>query len=284
MKILLGTAIAVALLSACGQRSAEPSAATPAGVAAADAAAQAEAARQDADAGRQAAATEAAIQKRLADYRARLIPLMTGAYSGQCNQGTTVVKDAITVSADGVVSARQWKHDLKSSNGKLVLSRTLEAGKPVAASAAVDNRDPEWSVTIMTGREEMALISEGTDVMQCASVTGATSLRGHNLYAPVASFFMAGASTLACAAPGDLTRKNMAVKAAADGLTVGERTFSFARGIVAEIVAVNGDVAAISYGADYDDGTKLVISLDRDGKLSDFIVSGKDNLICMVER
>lgn len=273
MRILFCTAIAVALLSACGQRSTDSADAAPADVAATEAAAQAKATRQD-------AAAEVAVEQRMAQYRARLIPLIAAAYSGQCTQGAAAAKDAITVGADGVIRARQWKHDLKTSNGKFGISRTLDAGKPVAAYVAADNRDPEWNLIIMTGKEESVTFGEGASAIKCEAVAEAAQLRTRHLYAAVASFFTAGASTLGCGGAGAPGRNSTTVKAGADGVAIGDRSFSFERGIREETVGIDDSGKVLSYGVEYADDSKLVLSLDLGGKISDVIFTGKDDLIC----
>jgi len=277
-KLIVGT-LALCLLAACGKPDAQQA---PAAATLSDADVQAAAARESAEFERGMAAKEAASLKRARQYRSALVPMLAGVYSGQCTQGAGMAPDAITVGADGVVSARQWKHDLMASTGMLTLGRTLERGQPVAAYALVDNKDPEWSMAIMSGKEESALLSSAGAGIKCLPVAQAARLRDKPLYPAVAAFFSAGASELICSGVGDLTRATLAVKAGADGVTLGDRVYSFDKGVTVEVAGIDASGKSLSFNVEYENGDKVVLGLDAGGKISQFMWTGQQkNLFCM---
>lgn len=276
-KLIVGT-LALCLLAACGKK---PETEAPAAGTVTDADVQSAAARETAEFERDMAAKEAASVKRALQYRGVLIPMVAGVYSGDCTQGAAMVPDAITVSAAGVASARQWQHDLMASKGMLTLGRTLEKGKPVAAYALADNKDPDWSMAIISGKEESALLGSGTNAIKCLPVAQAARLRDKPLYPAVASFFTAASGKLSCAGVGDLTRGTVDVKPGGTGVTVGERTFSFEQGVTGETASIDASGKALSFNVDYENGDKVAMTIDADGKLSDFMWAAKEkNLFC----
>lgn len=241
----------------------------------------AESARADAELERQIAADEARVDRQLAAYRARLLPLFAGSYGGTCFQGTTPSKGGLSITPAGMASAGSWRHDLGSSNGTMSMTRALADGKGVSATAMVNNRNPDWTVGVLTGTNETAIMESDGSAIRCENVAEARQLRGQRLYPAVAPLFVAGAGTLSCAVGTDMLRKPVAFAFTASGMTAGPYSFSFEAPTGSEMVSVDASSKVLTYGFEYEDKATLAVSVDLNGKLSDVIISStKVVMIC----
>jgi hypothetical protein len=98
MKTLLIGTCALALLAGCGKRD-EPAAAAPSA------------------------------------YKLLLLPLVAGTYGGNClNLAGTAASEGVTIDRAGHARASAWQAELTGPTDMFMLSRTVEPGKPAAAS------------------------------------------------------------------------------------------------------------------------------------------------------
>jgi hypothetical protein len=267
MKQLLIGACALTLLAACGQRGAETSA-TPA-----DGSAPAPAA----DAG--------ASAKRVAGYKSRLIPLVAGSYGGNCmTMAAPAPKEGVSISSAGLASAQGWKGDLMGATDLFILSRTVQGATPVSASLMVTATEPAWTLALDSNANGSATFGAGDTATMCHEVPQVAALRAKSLYPVLASFFIAGNTSLLCVEA--LSKRELAVAAGPAGVSVGGRAFSFERGLTSEMAAVDGNGKTLTYKVDYEGGDKLSISVDDSGKISELIAVGKGdaNYTCVTKQ
>jgi hypothetical protein len=277
--ILLG-ACALVLLSACGKR--EPAADVPQANAPAVAAAD----TQSAAAADAADAAAAAAAAKLRDgYRARLVPLLAGSYAGSCQiargsdpahliQGGAAAQQRIEIGADGKLAAAGVQRDLMHGTEMLMLDRTLEGGKAVSAVAVTGANEPAWTLTVQSGREDRIQLTGDTSAIDCGTLEHPLTLRDKALWPVVADFFSAGAATLACTQGGGVKHGNLAIKADGSGVDIGGRRFALDRGLLTEMTGLDKD-KGLSYAADVENGIKLLLMLDQQGKLAQVITAGQ---------
>ena len=270
--------LVLGLLSGCSKEPAQQAPDAPAPNAAAE---QALREKENAEAERQQATDDAAREARQASYRKQLAPLLAGSYNGTC-QGVSggSATGPIDVSAAGAVTAGDVRGDLVASKSLIMFKRDFVDGKPSGVAVVAGGGSPEWVLTLKSGSEETVQFVEGAKGLECKGVAATAALRERTPFAQVMQFFSAGARQRSCAVVGTLTRSTDMVQVAADGVTAGKHSFSFTRAVAAEQVGFPADVQGLSYALDYVNGDKLVLTLDRDGKIDQLIATGKVNLIC----
>lgn len=262
------------LLGACSRQADAP----PDDSAAAQAAANA--AALPADEARAMADEAAAEAARIDGYRKQLLPLLAGTYRGTCSGPAGA--GPLSISGAGVVEANGKRYALMQPDSMLNLTRSIEGGKPVGAQAVAGASTPAWSVTLASGREESLTLADGASGMRCEKVAETAALRGKALYPAAAQFFVAGARTLTCVTLGAAAATGSTpVTPSANGVSAGSHAFSFDKGLISETLGFEPGSRGLTYGADYEDGAKLVMALDRHGKLEQLIVASRQlNLQC----
>lgn len=269
------------LLGACGQKGAAPAATPPA--TADQASGDAAEARERALAEQRQAKQDAAVAKRRDTYRAALAPLLAGSYAGTCQvaRGSdsehlavagAPVKEKVEVSPAGMISALGVQRDLMHSSDTLVIRRTFDGGKVASATAVAGGTEPLWTFSLQTGREDKVLLTGDTSAIDCGALGSAATLRDKPLWPVVAGFFKDGAATLSCA-KGGVTHANLAIKPTLAGIEVDGHMFSFDKGLSTEMAGYEKE-KNLTYTADFDNGVKLLATLDRDGKLAQLIAAG----------
>lgn len=278
---MVAAAMVLLALGACGQKSAT----TPAPETAADpAAADAADARERPAAEQQEKQADAAAAKRRDSYRANLVPLLAGSYAGNCliARGSDAahleaagarVKEKVEVSPAGLVTGTGMQRDLMHGSDTLVFRRTFEAGKAVSAIAVGGASEPAWTFTLQAGQGDKAQLTGDTGAIECSELASAVSLREKALWPVVAGFFHAGEGSLSCS-QGGAARSRLAIKAGPAGIDVGGQRFAFDQGLSAETAGFEQG-KHLTYAADYDNGAKLVMALERDGKLAQLIAVGQ---------
>lgn len=286
MRTILFGACALVLLSACGKR--EPAVADPAPVVA-----QADGAQSAAGADAAEAAGLAAAEKLRDSYRARLVPLLAGSYAGTCqiargsdSEHLTLAggpaRDRIEVAPDGKVNAIGMQRDLMRGTDTLMINRTLEGGKGVSSVAVTGASEPAWTLTVQSGREDKVQLTGDTSAIDCGTLDGAVTLRDQPLWPVVAGFFSASAATMVCT-EGGVTHSKPAVRPNATGIAIGGRQFAFDQGLHTEMAGFD-KAKGLSYAVDYDNGIKLLVMLDREGKLSQLITAGQQDALFDCQR
>lgn len=265
-KIFIG-ACALAILSACGQRGAEPSAA-----------------QQDSSENAPSAVTEGNSgdsAKRLNSYKRSMLGLVSGSYGGSCASLTgTAPKEGVVISDAGLATAQGWQHDLMQAGDVFTLSRTLRGNTPVTASLLVRAKEPESMLAIESGAEASVTYGAGAAATKCRQLPVPSRLRDKSLYPAVSSFFIAGNTALTCVdAAGS---REQAVDAGPVGVTVDGRAFSFERGIQSEMASVDGIAHTLTYRVVYENGENISMSIDDSGKIADLVVvsKGEANYTC----
>ncbi|UUZ50460.1 hypothetical protein LP420_11735 [Massilia sp. B-10] len=82
---------------------------------------------------------------------------------------------------------------------------------------------------------------------------------------------------------GGVTHSKAMVRPNATGIAIGGRQFAFDQGLHTEMAGFD-KAKGLSYAVDYENGIKLLVMLDREGKLSQLITAGQQDALFDCQR
>jgi hypothetical protein len=268
-KTVLACACALAVLAACGQRGAsENTGMKP----------------EEAAAAPVTGASAQANAQRMASYALALAPLVAGSYGGSCMtmQGPAP-KEGVTVSSGGVASAPGFSRNLASVDDSLVVSRTASGGVTDSAAVLATSNAPKWTLGINNGPQQSAMFGDGEAMTTCQQVPQLGLMKAKGIYPALARFFTEGATTQPCVVELASTR-DIAVSAAADGVTIDGKRIGLDRAMKKESATLDAGARLLSYNAEFEDGTLLNMSVDDSGKIVDMASSSQGKVAYMCRK
>lgn len=276
MKSLAFALCSLALLSACGERGGTTSQtgekpATDAAQVNADIAAAhdaAGAAIDDAQRARGEAAAARGGPQRMDQYKRGVLALIAGSYSGDCaTKSGAAARGAIVIGADGAVDAPGMQpHHLLAPNSKLMLSTEAVMGRPEKIVFVAGDDKAGWSVSSSGKGRGSTIFSDGDDAVKCENEGTPTPGKAAALYPALARFFTAAARTMQCT-DGSSGARRYQVSPTANGVTIGDDTFSFTQLNAGEVVMLDPGEGTLHYSYKVIDGDTLAMAIDRSGAI-----------------
>jgi hypothetical protein len=246
MKVLIAALCLLPLLSGCAQGDAAP-----------------------------LARTQVQDQPPAATYASALLPLFAGAYGGKCRLLPSAARAPdFRVARDGRVAAPGMEHDLAEEGVQILMARKFIDGKPSEAHVIAGRAAPKWGLFLSTGAEEKANFGHEGAAVRCGASDTLRSLKGRSLHAAIGAWLVAPPRRLDCIVA-MRERKVVAYRADTARIELDGHLFSFNQGVEAEQVTLNGGLA---YKLDYAGGVRIIVTLDRQGRLAEVSASAPGTL------
>ena len=256
MKNLPLALISLALLAACGQRSA------------AQPAAQAETASPVADTAKQPAQADA---HRAASYKRVLLPMIAANYAGECSaKAGPPSRAAIAIGVDGAVRAPGL-----APRAVLDADVMLSLNKTAARTTgfAVGSDSTGWNVGLISGAVDTISFISGDEALTCVDTLSTMQPAERAVYPALAPFFSAAARTMKCT-DGMSPATAYSIVPTATGVTIGADSFSLVQPKAGEMAVVAPGDALLTYRMEAGDGATVQLQLDPAGTLSTFSAIG----------
>lgn len=217
------------------------------------------------------------------NYKARLLPLIVGVYSGECKKLPDSVRadGVVNVGADGRISTAGVQENLLDRDTSFVFSRKLDGNGPVSAKFGGGGHDKQWAFGLESGVGEVAGAVTGNTGVECEKSGATPALKGKGLRAPIAQFLVTAPVALGCAKPDNSFQVlNYEVRGA--DARLGDQAYTFDQGLKTENVTVANDDGALTYAMATLDGRSLTIQLDNKGTLTNVnaVVAGGVSYFC----
>lgn len=296
MKAIAYAVCTMVLLSACGERGASSETGEKPAADAAQVRAEMEAKHEATsaaiDEARRTRTEEAAAEgapRRMADVKRQLLPLIAGSYAGECTTKTGAASRAgILVSADGRVTAPGMKsRSLADAGTMLTFTRESAASNAPGIGFVGGDEKEGWSVSASGRHEVSTIFSDGGDAIKCVANEGPSQRRDGALYPVVARAMIAGAGTMQCTEGRRGRPGSYRLTLTQSEASVGGENYSLTDDNAGEMVIADPRESTLTYQRGVNDGERIVITLDRTGRIGQFAATGyrgKKNFECSAER
>ena len=209
------------------------------------------------------------------NYRADLVPLLAGSYSGDCSQPPAVapVTATVLVTAEGAVTSTGVSGNLLGTDVGMNFSKQFDSSAGPAFSFGATIGVDTFGLFIQNQngdplRGEIKTYS-GASVVACKNAAATAKLTAKSLFSPIEKYFSAPARDLNCIVAGSNVQ-TLRYQVQNGELKLGGETFSLTAGLKSESVLVGplAAIGALNYLIETPDGRSLMLVLDRFGALS----------------
>lgn len=208
------------------------------------------------------------------NYRADLVPLLVGSYSGDCSQPPALAPVAATISVgtDGTVNSMSGSGNLLGNDVGLNFSRQSDSNgvQGFAFSGTIGFDTFGLILKGQSGAQAQGDVTtySGSSSVVCKNSTDAGKLAAKSPFSPIEKYLTAPARDLSCIVGGSNVQ-TLRYQVLNGGATLGGETYPLTTGLKSQGVLV-GPIAAIgelNYLVETLDNRSLLVVLDKFGAL-----------------
>jgi hypothetical protein len=209
------------------------------------------------------------------NYRADLIPLIVGSYSGECSKPPSIepLVATVLVKADGTVTSTGVSGNLLGKDVGLNFSKQFASNAIPSFSFGGTTIESDTFGLFLKGQNGDSVSGDvqtysGSSSVVCTHSADTAKLGTKSIFSPIEKYLTAPARDLNCVVNGNKV-ETVRYQVLNGGAILGGETYSFTTGLKSEAVLV-GPLAAVgdlNYLVEMLDGRSLMLVLDKFGSL-----------------
>lgn len=216
---------------------------------------------------------EKGAERRLSEYKRRLLPLIAGSYGGDCRgKSGRLSGAAITIGDDGQVQAPGIKaRSLGDPDGSLAVTTDTTRAPGARPGFVASNRKQDWSVTT-TGISELTTnLVDGDATISCIGSGPAPSGRSGGVYAALAQYFIPAAGLMECE-EGKGSASRQEIRLSDTELSIGSNSYLLSGQGASEMAIADPEDMSLTYQRGSANDQQVSMKLDSRGKLATVMV------------